>query len=400
MNRSEFELLCDEQVRLAIEQRLGGDPVRIALDKRLPHAALIASQVKYLERARTKLPSYYAARCILPARAFEQSSSEACAAHKAFSGELCIDLTCGLGVDSLYLSRQFKRVVALERDPMLAAVTRENFRRLGAPNIEVVETSAEQFLSAWHDKVDLIYADPDRRSEENRKLVRLQDCSPDLIPLLPRIRELASRFVVKLSPLFDTDEALRIFGPDCLVEAVSLAGECKEMLVTQGDNESAPRLRATALGIGSLTFPAHAEEPVAEKFPSERYDWLLIPDVALRKIRCVRRHLTDLGVCFTTENGYGFASKPPKDFMGRMLAIERMEPYDPKRLRRVLKAADIGRIDILHRDFPLSSAQLAAQLHVKEGGRRQIAFTVIDGESWQIVLKEPSAQETVKDAER
>ena len=132
-------------MRHTVEEQIGRDPAAIALDKRIPHAALVATQVKYLARARTKLPSYYEARCILPPLAFEQASSEACAARKSCSGNTVLDLTCGLGVDALYLSKRFREVITLERDATLAAVAEENFRRLGATNIRVINSSAEAF---------------------------------------------------------------------------------------------------------------------------------------------------------------------------------------------------------------------------------------------------------------
>ena len=109
----------------------------MAKDRRVPHARLVATQVKYLARAAQKLPSYAAAQCILPPLAFEQASSEACAAHKRIGGDTVLDLTCGLGVDAFFLSRRFGRVVTLERNDVLARVAAENFSRLGATNIEV-----------------------------------------------------------------------------------------------------------------------------------------------------------------------------------------------------------------------------------------------------------------------
>lgn len=66
----------------AIAANRGRDPLEVALDRNTPHARLVATQVKYLARAEAKLPSYAAAQCILPPLAFEQASSEACAAHK------------------------------------------------------------------------------------------------------------------------------------------------------------------------------------------------------------------------------------------------------------------------------------------------------------------------------
>lgn len=155
---------------------------------------LIATQVKYLQRARTKLPSYYEARCIIPPLAFEQASSEACAARKSCKGESVLDLTCGLGVDALYLSKHFAQVITLERDEVLADIARENFQRLGADNIQVIRSSAEEFLATTLQRFDWIYADPDRRNAQGRKLVRLEDCSPNVIALQPEIQRVAKYF--------------------------------------------------------------------------------------------------------------------------------------------------------------------------------------------------------------
>ena len=47
----------------------------------------------------------------------------------------------------LYLSKRFREVITLERDATLAAVAEENFRRLGATNIRVINSSAEAFLA-------------------------------------------------------------------------------------------------------------------------------------------------------------------------------------------------------------------------------------------------------------
>ena len=230
MTEQELDILAQDSSRELIERHIGEDPARAAL--RLgPHAALLSTQIKYLQRAKTKLPSYHRARCIIPPLAFEQASSEAAAEAKTYEGGLCIDLTCGLGVDSLMLSRRFRRVVSLERDPVLALVARYNFERLEAHNIEVICTSAETFVAEFAGTADLIYADPARRDGANRRLVRLEECSPDVRSLMPRLRQIARRIVVKASPLFDTDEAFALFGGEVSVEAVSLHGECKELLI-------------------------------------------------------------------------------------------------------------------------------------------------------------------------
>ena len=376
----EFELLRTEELRQAVAAARGRNPLDVALDRTVPHARLVATQVKYLARAERKLPTYAAAQCILPPRAFEQASSEATAAHKAIEGDTVLDLTCGLGVDSLYLSRRFRRVVALERDPLLARITSENFSRMGAANIEVVNTSAEEYLRQEGLHFDWIYADPDRRSAEGRRMVLLEACSPDILTLKPLLDRVSERLCLKNSPLFDVDEALRLF-PDSRVEVLSLGDECKEMLIYA--DGTGPLVTATALGIGSFAAAPGAVPPEAPAFDPARARWLVIPDVALRKARLTRLHLAGKADCWS-DNGFGFAAAEPHGVIGRVLPIESIEPYDPKRLKRTLKGRGI---EILKRDFPLPPDELMRRLGAHPGADVRMAFTKIGNDFWAIRLK-------------
>lgn len=380
MTPEQYRLLLTPEVRHTVEEQIGRDPAAIALDKRIPHAALVATQVKYLARARTKLPSYYEARCILPPLAFEQASSEACAARKSCSGNTVLDLTCGLGVDALYLSKRFREVITLERDATLAAVAEENFRRLGATNIRVINSSAEAFLASTLDHFDWIYADPDRRSAGGRKLVRLEDCSPDIPKLLPELRRIAPNLCVKNSPLFDVGEALRLF-PDSRVEVLSLGDECKEVVVY--DDGTGPLVTATALGRGSFSAAPGETAPPPGRFDPERYGYLVIPDVSLQKARLARIHLAGKADIWS-DNGYGFAVEEPEGVLGRTFAVESIEPYDPKRLKRELKGRGA---EVLKRDFPLAAEELMRRLGLHAGAGLRLAFTKIRNDFWVIRLK-------------
>ena len=380
MTEEEYELLLSPAVRRAVGEARGRDPLEVALDRSVPHARLVATQVKYLARAERKLPSYAAAQCILPPLAFEQASSEECAAHKRIEGGSVLDLTCGLGVDSGALSRRFDRVVALERDAVLARVAAENFRRLGIRNVEVVHASAEEYLHRPGLRFDWVYADPDRRSSGGRKLVRLEDCSPDIPALLPLIRRVSGRLCLKNSPLFDVDEALRRF-PDGRVETVSLGGECKEVLVYA--DGTGPSLTATALGMGSFTAPAGAEAPVPGAFDPARYRWLVVPDAALQKARLVRLHLRGQADIWS-DNGYGFAVEEPHGVLGRVFGVERIERFDPKRLKRGLRGTGV---EVMKRDFPLAAEEIVRRLGVRSGGDIRLAFTKIGRDFWVVRLK-------------
>lgn len=372
----EYRLLSQEPLRRAVHENLHRDPLEVALDSRVPHARLVATQVKYLRRACSKLPSYAAAECLLPPRAFEQASSEQTAEHKRIGGDTLLELTCGLGVDTRALARRFRRVVTLERDEGLAWVARENFSRLGITNVEVVTADAGDYLAHTEEHFDWIYADPDRRDAEGRRRVLLAECSPDVEALLPLICRHSTGLCLKLSPLFDVGEALRIF-PRSEVETVSAGGECKEVVVYADGRE--PRVTATALGRGSYGVRAEewcGELPAVPPCPLDECRYLVIPDAALRKSRLVRRHLA-ASAWVESENGYGFAvRKPESGILGRVFEIRRVMDYEPKKLKREFGGRGCT---VYRQEFPLHADGIARRLGLAAGEEVRLAFTRVGG---------------------
>ena len=375
MTRSELDILLLPEVRQAIEENIARDPLQVALDGRVPHAREVATQVKSLQRARTKLPRLYEARGIIPARAFEQSSSEECAAAKRLSGGCLLDLTCGLGMDSTAFSAHFERVVARERDEVLAEVVRENFRRMGFTNVEVVTTTAEEYVATCKEHFDWVYADPDRRTADGRRVVRLEDCSPNMVELMPLIGRLTERVAIKNSPLFDVDEAFRLFGK-CGVEVISLGDECKEVMIYADGRE--PMLAAEAIARGRVEVALadleryEAEREGAEReFEPEAYEYLVVPDVALLKARIVEYALRGKADVWSN-NSFGFARHLPEGVVGRVMKIKQIYPYDIKQLKRRFKGEGV---DILMRDFPVGVDEVRRKAGMKSGSRHRLALT-------------------------
>ena len=368
----EFSILCSADVTAAIRENIDRKPTDIALDRRIPHASVVATQVKNLQKCRTKLPSYFAVQAIVPTLAYEQSSSEECALRKQLSGENVLDLTCGLGVDAYALSKRFKRVVAIERNEMVAAVARENFHRLGADNIEVVCSSAEEYLTNCTDHFDWCFSDPDRRGAKGEKLVRLEDCSPDVVALMPTLQRVADRICIKCSPLFDVDEAFRLFG-DCSVETVSLSGEAKEVNIYI--DGSAPRLTAVAISIGE--FSASVEERNAARWSAQpndlaQYRYITLPDVALQHTRMVA--VAFEGMCDVwSNNGVALSIEKPTNVLGRTFEVEAIYEIDSafKRLMKGRKA------EIYRRDFPMANTEICKRYRCSEGGSEKWCFTRI-----------------------
>ena len=382
MSGEELDILRLQEVRQAIEENIERDPLRVALDSRIPHAREVATQVKYLQRARQKLRRMYEARCILPQRAFEQASSEQTAAAKRLSGGRLLDLTCGLGIDSTAMAERFESVVAIERDEVLAEVVRENLRRQGIDNVEVVTASAEEYVAACKEQFDWIYVDPDRRTDQGRRVVRLEDCSPNVVELWPALKRISSRVAIKNSPLFDVEEAFRLFG-DCGVEVLSLAGECKEVMIYADGRE--PALAAEAVGKGRVEFKRSeiVNWPMPEEFAAAEYSHLIIPDVALQKARLVRHALHDVADVWS-ENSFGFARTEPRDVLGRVEEIARIEPFDMKVLKRELKGVGT---DITMRDFPHPLDEVRRRTGMRSGNEVRLALTKVEGRCYTIFLK-------------
>ena len=380
---NDIDILRTEEVRRAIDENIERDPAKIALSKGVPHAALVATQVKYLQRARRKLPALYEARCIIPPRAFEQCSSQESAERKPLMGGAVLDMTCGLGIDTMALAKRFERVVSIERDEALAEVVRYNMSLLGITNVEVVTASSEEYVATTTEHFDWIFVDPDRRSAEGKKMVCMEDCSPNVVELMPRLRKISERVAIKLSPMFDCAEAFRLCSP-AEVEVVSIGGECKEVNIYT--NAERDVLRIAVIGDGEWMFSNEAmvAEPSTEAFTPAEYRYLLVPDVALQKARVAIAALKPFASIWNN-NGYAFARElPDVELPARVFEIKSIEPYRPKELKRRWKGEGV---EFMKRDCALSIDAVRRATATRPGGERLVALTTIAGDTWIIEVK-------------
>ena len=169
------------------------DPVFDGVDVK----ELAASTIEARKKLRKKVPEWYSRTSLVYPRALsaEQCSSSVTASYKASvvrdivgrDGRVA-DLTGGLGVDSWAFSREVSMVVYNDRDSLLAKAATHNFRELDAGNIavtsvEVGPSSLGPVLDGF--SPDLVYVDPARRAYDGRKVFLLEECSPDVLQLLP-----------------------------------------------------------------------------------------------------------------------------------------------------------------------------------------------------------------------
>lgn len=386
MNLNDLKHLQSADTVQLVEHYLNCDPLEVALRTR---DRILSDQVKYLARAKTKLPSWYSARCVINSQLFEQSSSEATAKAKfeGVNGRCAIDLTCGLGVDGYALSANFDRVISVEIDPVKAEVTRHNFGCLGVNNVEVIDSSAEEFCQQAVDqgvKADLIYVDPSRVDADGKKVYSLEQSSPNVLTLMPLLRRISDRIMIKLSPLFDVDECFRLF--DCVqsVEVVSVNGECKEVIVLINtlDDSKQKTINHTIIRADLISrYPISLDD-----FVQPRHDksitklYLYEPDVAFYKSRCVERYMIQAfdNVDFVFDN-YIFTSQPIVGFTGAGYIVEDAIPYNARKIKQLLDSRGITKATIHLRDFQISQQQLYKTLKINEGMAAHLVFTTTDG---------------------
>ncbi|WP_232203906.1 class I SAM-dependent methyltransferase [Chlorobaculum parvum] len=141
MTLDELHSLLDPQVLALIDAHAGDDPADFAMRfhgrSDLPVRAM-AEQIACRKKAAVKLPSLSRFPLLYTKLALEQASGERAAEWKAslMQGRRAIDLTGGLGIDTLFLARRFEHVVSCERNEALARLAEANRRVMGVTNVE------------------------------------------------------------------------------------------------------------------------------------------------------------------------------------------------------------------------------------------------------------------------
>ncbi|HHE07781.1 MAG TPA: hypothetical protein ENL01_02570, partial [Chlorobaculum parvum] len=174
MTLDELHSLFDPQVLALIDAHAGDDPAAFAMSFHgrgdLPVRAM-AEQISCRKKAAAKLPSLSCFPLLYTKLALEQASGERAAEWKAslMLGQRAIDLTGGLGIDTLFLAHRFGHVVSCERDEALARLAEANRRVMGVTNVEThIGDSAELLAGYADDSFDLALVDPARREHGGR----------------------------------------------------------------------------------------------------------------------------------------------------------------------------------------------------------------------------------------
>lgn len=370
-----LEEITKPHVRQWILEHENDEPAKLMLQAHrfsdIPVKEAVA-QIQARQKVRQKLPSWYQQEEVVypPTLSVEQSSSEETALYKSalVQGFSMADLTGGMGVDTFYLGRNCPEAYYVEQQKELCQVAEYNFRILGAPHIQVINSPAEDFLPKVS-FLDFIYLDPARRGEGNTKLYKLADCQPDITRLLPDLLQKASKVLLKAAPMLDIQQGLSELMAVKEVHVVALKNEVKELLfLMEKGFDSQPTIKAVNILPSkaepfSFTFP---EEQAAEASFSEPLRYLYEPHAALLKAGAFKLLTQRYPVFKLHPNSHLYTSgELVKDFPGRAFQILYKGKPDKKALQQFFPE---GKALISSRNHPLSVAQLAKKMGLKEGG--------------------------------
>ncbi len=337
----------------------------------------IAVQIKGLQIAKKKFPAFYNTKDILypPKLNLEQTSSEITARYKAslVKGNVGIDITGGLGIDSYFLSQNFKDFIYCEINKELAEIASHNFQILKAENIQVKQGNGIEFLRNHPESFDWIYSDPARRDDSGGKVFKLEDCEPNLPENLDFIFQKSDSILIKTSPILDISAGLSELKHVNTIHIVAVRNEVKELVwVLKKDFNGAPEIKCINFeknGIQEFSGNYNSEEMASLSQPEK---FLFEPNAAIMKSGLYNLLALRTGTKKLHSHSHLYTSNDLINFPGRKFSIIDIKEYSVSELKKKLKSK---KANITTRNFPESVEQIRKKFKIKEGGENYIFFT-------------------------
>ncbi|MCH8568641.1 MAG: class I SAM-dependent methyltransferase [Balneolales bacterium] len=354
--------------------------------------AAVAEQIHCYQKARKKFPTLHQNGWIYRKKAIEQSSGEATALFKSrlYDGEMAVDLTGGLGIDTLCFSKQFHETIHVEPDMVTQLIARKNHAFSKASGIKYTNYTAEDFVADWPEteKADLAYADPSRR-DDTRRYFLLGDCVPDIHAIWQKLAIRARVSMLKLSPMYDIT-ALRDELPDLTqIYVVSVKGEVKEILAVRDSNTKYSGCRITAVGlhtdgeklfeISGSTVLGFGENKVPQSGLYEK-NIVFIPDAAISKAG-LSAELANINKLTSVHQSHGLLCLPANgnvnasELPGNCYRIHQILPWNTSKVKKALHRQKLTRVHVHRSGFPLDTSTIYTRLNIKMGEDAHLLFT-------------------------
>ncbi len=337
-----------------------------------PFAKEVAAQIKARQKAKRKLDDWASNFDLVfpPPISVEQASSKQTAEYKKsiLSGKHLVDLTGGMGADTLALSEQFESTTYVEKQEDLVEIFKHNCDVLDK-SINIQCATAESYLDQNHrlDRSFFFYLDPARRDEEKNKVFNLEDCSPNIVELQTQLKRIGGNVLVKLSPFLDIKLTLKKIDHIKEVHVVSVKNECKEVLILIDYSiDDEPEIRTINLTEAGQSFNfKFSEENTSQATLSTVKKYILEPNASILKAGAFNQ----AAVHYKVEKLHAHT---------HLYTSETLIPNWPGRVFEVIQAkvdkntiaefSKNGYINVMTRNYPMSPADLKKKYKVKDGG--------------------------------
>lgn len=315
----------------------------------------------------------------------EQSSNTLAAAFCATlvkDEDILADLTAGLGINTYFYSQKVEKVYAVEKSKSRADALVSNLRTWGCDNVKIICDDSLTWLKEAPTNITVVFVDPSRR-RGLRKLVKLQDCSPDIFQIIPILNK-DVRILVKSSPLLDITSIVNQVENLSGVYILEVKGEVKELLLDIHTSQHNPegrqfikccRLSLTGteeleFNIGDIGDSNGISYLYSEKDLAEGY-YIYEPSSSLMKASCwgafAKRY--DKMYKFAKDSHLFYSEKKHLDFPGRIF-----------QMRKIIHSSDLkkmkgGKVNIISRNHPAKASEIERRYNFVPDGKDYIIAT-------------------------
>lgn len=311
---------------------------------------------------------------------YEQASDISIARFHASlvgNGKMVLDMSAGLGIDSLEIARNKNYVTSIEIIKQKSDCVKYNASILGlGDRLDVINADSLEFGKTTDEKFDVLFIDPARRDDKNARTYSFSDCQPDIVSNFNILKKLSNHIIIKASPLLDITQTLRELKDTSKIYLLSKKGECKELLVEVTYGQTFEGVEVVELdneGINWRTNFSPSEltmkdAPLISESLLNLYEYLYEPDASIMKLSCYGAICSKFnGLVKAAPNTNLYLSRELiADFPGRKLRITSIpQGSDLKKLKN-------QKFNVAVRNYPLSAQSLSKKLKVAEGDRNFI----------------------------
>ena len=285
-----------------------------------------------------------------------------------------VDLTGGYGVDTYFLSEQFGHTDYVEQNAELCRIAEHNFS-IQKSAISTQNCTAEDFIASAG-QYDLIFLDPARRDSHGGKVFRLEDCTPNVVELLPTLLLHSKRILLKLSPMLDLTQAIKELSAVSLqwsVYVVAIKNEVKEVLLLSRESRAKsqePTITAIDLDKKDQAFVFSKEEEqncsLLNGDALLNGGFLYEPNAAILKAGAYKLIAERFGLSKLDVNTHLYGS-------------EEFVPNFPGRVWKIVEKQDLKQANVLCRNYPLTPEALKKKLHLRDGGTAFVIGCRVNG---------------------